>query len=76
LNYLKVTFVAVFLVLAGCSSHYEYVKSPGVSNAKFFQDKMYCQGGASGQSQDATKGERLIPYAECMLNLGYQQKQQ
>lgn len=72
LNFLLIGLLS--LLVTACSSAQVFVKKPGATEAQFFQDKMYCQAGASGQSQDATKGERLIPYAECMLNLGYKKQ--
>ncbi|MBN2865363.1 MAG: hypothetical protein JXK16_05090 [Thiotrichales bacterium] len=68
------TIVLSLLILSGCSYNQTFIKKANVSDAQFFQDKVYCQSGASGQNQEATKDQRLIPYAECMLNLGYQQK--
>ena len=60
--------------LTACSSAHVYEKRQGVTSSQFFQDKMYCQGGASGQSQDSTRSERLIPYDECMLKKGYKRE--
>ncbi|WP_028485551.1 hypothetical protein [Thiomicrorhabdus chilensis] len=60
-------------VLAGCTSHH-FVNKTGQSDKQFIQDKAYCQGLATGQSESRPEGERLIPYDECMRNLGYEIK--
>lgn len=59
--------------LAGCTSHH-FVNKTGQSEKQFIQDKAYCQGMATGQSESRPEGERLIPYDECMRNLGYEIK--
>jgi len=62
------------LFLTGCSHHYEFIKKPGISQTQFFQDKVHCQSGASGQNQSYPNSDRLVPYNECMLKLGYSKK--
>ena len=67
-------FTLFTFTLVGCSTAHQFVKKPGQSEQAFYQDKIYCQSGASGQNQQEKLGERWVPYAECMLNLGYQKK--
>lgn len=71
MNMFFVTLFISLLTLTGCASTIDFANKSGQSSQQFFQDRVYCQSGASGQSQDATRGERLIPYEECMLKLGY-----
>ena len=74
---MKIFFITLFislLSLVGCASTITFANKSGQSNQQFFQDKVYCQSGASGQSQNLLRDERLIPYEECMLKLGYQAK--
>ncbi|WP_373018570.1 hypothetical protein [Thiomicrorhabdus sp.] len=62
---------SIALALAACTSHH-FVNKVGQNEKQFIQDQAYCRGLASGQqSLTNTEGERLIPYEECMRNLGY-----
>jgi len=70
---LVLPFLITLFLTTGCSTNHQFVKKPGQTNQSFFQDRVFCQSGASGQNQEETQGSRLVPFAECMLNLGYEQ---
>ena len=74
MKFVSMLTILSFFILSGCSSQIQFVKKPNQSKQQFFQDKVYCQSGASGQRQDRRQGERLVPFEECMLNLGYSPK--
>jgi hypothetical protein len=58
-------------LLGGCTSHH-FVNKSGQTEKQFIQDQAYCRGLATGQSGQQLEGQRLIPYEECMRNLGYE----
>lgn len=61
------------LFLAACSSHH-FANKKGQSEQQFIQDQAYCRAMATGQGEGQMQEQRLIPYNECMRNLGYQLK--